>query len=415
MPTDYLVVFAQVHEDFRIPELLSISELHEFTIHFSKPVQDLDTSRPFMMFGLDDEEHARILAKRCILIKSAVTFSRGDSSDISAFRSICEFYATGLNYEDLHERVRANRQQWSRFIQDTSFKFTVTGYNHTIPQKRQRQTIESFSYLGFLGKIDMKSPELIMACYEECESFSWYTKSDFNRMFSWLEIQASEEHRVKNPRMMETFCKCISAGWCVFLYVLVSGSRTAYFVVHQIVEGSARPLIQKFDIKKRSYYGNTSMDAEISLIMANQSLVRVKLDISLENSIFELLRHRQENWCMTLLWVQEVWLMFAYFLRFSAPDIVDMELNRRLRISGHSFLDLTLLVVKSEAKVRFSLLWGSYTYLNSLSKRRESRHNWRSKSVWCCFENYRSLHVRCHSKSLAMRRNIRRHRNRPPM
>lgn len=42
----------------------------------------------------------------------------------------------------------------------------------------------------------------------------------------------------------------------------------------QIEEGTARSLILEFDIKKRTYYGNTTMDAEMSLLMANQALVR---------------------------------------------------------------------------------------------------------------------------------------------
>ena len=43
----------------------------------------------------------------------------------------------------------------------------------------------------------------------------------------------------------------------------------------QLTDGSARPLIRTFDVKMREYYGNTSMDAEISLLMANQALVRM--------------------------------------------------------------------------------------------------------------------------------------------
>ncbi|QRV93804.1 tRNA guanosine-2 -O-methyltransferase [Ceratobasidium sp. AG-Ba] len=39
-----------------------------------------------------------------------------------------------------------------------------------------------------------------------------------------------------------------------------------------IAEGTARRLITKFDVKKRLYYGNTSMESEISLLMANQTL-----------------------------------------------------------------------------------------------------------------------------------------------
>ena len=74
MRTDYLVWFAQIHAEFRIPELLSMSDLYNFSIHFPGPVRDLDTSRPFMIFALDEEEHAKILARRCILIKWVTVF-----------------------------------------------------------------------------------------------------------------------------------------------------------------------------------------------------------------------------------------------------------------------------------------------------------------------------------------------------
>ena len=62
----YLFVFGQVHDEFRIPELLSISELYGFTIKFPP---DPDTSRPFMILELEDEGHARLLARRCVLIR----------------------------------------------------------------------------------------------------------------------------------------------------------------------------------------------------------------------------------------------------------------------------------------------------------------------------------------------------------
>lgn len=44
-------------------------------------------------------------------------------------------------------------------------------------------------------------------------------------------------------------------------------------IFYQVAEGTARPLVNKFDVKKRSYFGNTSMEAEVSLLMANQTLV----------------------------------------------------------------------------------------------------------------------------------------------
>lgn len=49
----------------------------------------------------------------------------------------------------------------------------------------------------------------------------------------------------------------------------ISRVLTAY----KIEDGTARQLVKQFDVKKRTYYGNTSMEAEISLLMANQTLV----------------------------------------------------------------------------------------------------------------------------------------------
>ncbi|OSX66131.1 hypothetical protein POSPLADRAFT_1177562 [Postia placenta MAD-698-R-SB12] len=212
MGQQYLFWFAQVHDDFRIPELQSVAEIHGFDLHIP---QDLDASRPFCILELDHEEHARLLARRCILI-----------------RSVCEFYARGSTYEELHERVRQQRPRWSCYIEDTSFKFIVTAYNHTIPQARQREVVESFSYMDFLGKIDMKSPEIIMTCFEEYP----------------------DKHGTTRPK---------DEG---------DGEFKEVFFGRLIEEGSARPLVKKFDVKKRLYYGNTSMEAEISLLMANQTL-----------------------------------------------------------------------------------------------------------------------------------------------
>ena len=69
MPTRYLFVFAQAHDDFRIPEVLSIAELHGFSITFPDIPEERDPTRPYMILGLEKDEYARILARRCILVK----------------------------------------------------------------------------------------------------------------------------------------------------------------------------------------------------------------------------------------------------------------------------------------------------------------------------------------------------------
>ena len=66
MVLQFLFVFAQAHDEFRIPELSSVSELHGFEITILPPA---DVSRPFMILELESESHARLLARRCILVK----------------------------------------------------------------------------------------------------------------------------------------------------------------------------------------------------------------------------------------------------------------------------------------------------------------------------------------------------------
>ncbi|KAH9993243.1 tRNA guanosine-2'-O-methyltransferase [Russula vinacea] len=200
MPSQqYLVVFAQAHEDFR---------LYDFPLDIEN---DFDPSRPFGVLVLEKEEHVRLLARRCILIKS-----------------VYELYAKGCTYEEMHRQNRASRHLWERYIPNTSFKFVVNGYNHSVSKARQRQVIEDFSYMGFMGTIDLLNPEVTLGCFEEYGT-------------------ARLEHEG------------------------VSDFRGVFFG-RLLEQGSARPLVKTFDVKKRQYFGNTSMEAEISLLMANQTL-----------------------------------------------------------------------------------------------------------------------------------------------
>ncbi|KAJ7680272.1 hypothetical protein DFH06DRAFT_1265322 [Mycena polygramma] len=206
----YLFIFAQSHSEFRLPELESIARLHGFTISFPA---DCDSSRPFMILQLDSEEQARLLASRCILIKSSI-----------APMHIYEFYAQGGDYEELHGANKGRSQLWSPYAHDTSFKFLVTAYNHKIPETRQRAVVESFSYMGFLGRIDMKNPQVIMGCFEEC-------------------VQNDSSTGLRDDR---------------------DGKFRQVYFGRLVVDGSARSLIKMFDVKKRLYYGNTSMESEAS-------------------------------------------------------------------------------------------------------------------------------------------------------
>ncbi|KAF8972985.1 tRNA guanosine-2'-O-methyltransferase [Flammula alnicola] len=216
MPSRYLFHFAQAHHDFRLPELESIAELYGISFSLPQEAENRDPIRPFMVVELEEEEHARLLARRCILIKA-----------------VYEFYGQGTTYNELHVANRQSEPLWARFVQDTSFRFLVTSSQHKIPQSRQREVIESFAHMGFLGRIDMKNPDIVLTCFEEYEDRHGTTRAKHEG----------------------------------------DGHFRQVFFGRLLEEGSARQLIGKFDVKKRAYYGNTSMESEISLLMANQTLV----------------------------------------------------------------------------------------------------------------------------------------------
>ncbi|KAG8780523.1 hypothetical protein FRC12_022899 [Ceratobasidium sp. 428] len=215
LTTTYLIHFAVTHAEFRIPELLSVAQTFNFPIVLP-PENEIDTARPFMRIKLEREEDARLIAGRCILVKA-----------------IYELWATGTSYTTLHAANKENRAKWDTpEYNQARFRFNVAAYCHTIPKARQKEVMDSFAYMGYQGKIDMTNPEFVMACIEEYPD---------NQGSSRAKPQTDGQF------MQVVFGKLIA-------------------------EGTARRLIAKFDVKKRLYYGNTSMEAEISLLMANQTL-----------------------------------------------------------------------------------------------------------------------------------------------
>eukprot|EP00842_Homolaphlyctis_polyrhiza_P002358 jgi/Hompol1/3122/HPOL_003125-RA len=167
----------------------------------------------------------------------------------TSYRDISELWATADTIEQLFDEIRAG-EQWKRLIPTAiffagvvcrllstqpqymtcSWKFNVeiVGTSLTMPEQLQR--IERFAWLGYDGPIDLKNPDTI---------FMYYEDYGFNGS---LGLPIPE-------KPLKTF----------FGIWLARGNRA---------------LIAQYDLKKRGYLGTTSMDAELSLVMANQALAR---------------------------------------------------------------------------------------------------------------------------------------------
>jgi tRNA (guanine10-N2)-methyltransferase len=134
-------------------------------------------------------------------------------------QGIYELWGQGSTYNELHESVRSiSGSKWSEYEQ-SSFKFTVEGYQGGLTAAEQGVIIDTFAYLGFKGAPKMRNPDVAFRVFEQY---------DLN---------------VKAPK---------------------------YFYFGRHIADSIRNDAKKtYDLKKRHYISTTSMDAELTLLTAN--------------------------------------------------------------------------------------------------------------------------------------------------
>ncbi|KAI8146385.1 S-adenosyl-L-methionine-dependent methyltransferase [Fennellomyces sp. T-0311] len=141
-------------------------------------------------------------------------------------RNIYHLWAEGNSYENVHAQVKDQPELWKGKYNDESFKFTVGAFNSTVSVTDQREVINSFSYLGFEGPISMKNPDVQFGVIEDYGS---------------------------GPPVMGV------------------EPKRQWIYMGRLVATGGRDVVQKYNLKKRKYLGTTSMDAELSLVMANQA------------------------------------------------------------------------------------------------------------------------------------------------
>lgn len=144
-----------------------------------------------------------------------------------SLRFCLELWANGKNYEELHSNLKTYPPEHIKLYSDKSFKIIVETFCKHFSQYEKIQKIESFSYLPLQGPVKLKKPETT---------------------FYYIEFYGLDPNEIpKEP------------------YGLFFG--------RWLVDGQ-RDLIQKLSLKKRKFIGNTSMDPQLSLIMANQAQIK---------------------------------------------------------------------------------------------------------------------------------------------
>lgn len=222
---DHLIRFAQTHEDFREAEIEALSRHARLNIETIRYAAD----SPFCVIRFPVD------------IQSLDAVASDFESRSILSRNIYELWGQGTSYEELHQNVKTKSLHLWSLYEEASFKFSIDTFCDTRTTAEQRDIINSFSYLGFKGKISLRKPDVEFTVFEE-----WIASGS-----DPVETVNGETNGLGQLNLSRKLRK-------VFFGRKIGDSR--------------RPLIEKHDLKKRPYISTTSMDAELALVTANLAL-----------------------------------------------------------------------------------------------------------------------------------------------
>ncbi|XP_071957477.1 tRNA (guanine(10)-N(2))-methyltransferase homolog isoform X2 [Antedon mediterranea] len=206
---DYLFLFAQEHVEFRVPELQSLVGIHGIKMEM---IEKHNNTSPFLVVQLPSEECAVKIMGRCILAKS-----------------IIELWARGNSRQEVYDKLRDFPKERSSFFsgEDQSFCLRVHTFGKTLTGEKKLSIIQDVvKHLNFKGPVNLTNPDNMFFLYED---------------YGINPNTAPDE------------------------------PYSVYFG-RWICDGQ-RKLADTYSVKKRHFIGNTSMDAALSFIMANQARI----------------------------------------------------------------------------------------------------------------------------------------------
>ncbi|KAL9864860.1 tRNA (guanine(10)-N(2))-methyltransferase TRMT11 isoform 2-T2 [Geothlypis trichas] len=145
----YLLLLAQEHLEFRLPEITSLLSLCGG--QFSGE-QEIRVNSPFWILNIPSEEMARGLMKRTVCAKSIFElWGHGKSAG--------ELYASLKNYPT--DKMLPYLQS------DSTYKVHIHTFNKTLTQAQKIKKIDALEFLPFKGKVNLKNPEHVFWILED--------------------------------------------------------------------------------------------------------------------------------------------------------------------------------------------------------------------------------------------------------
>ena len=276
---DYLIRFAQSHESFRLAELESLTTQartilakQNIQIHIDQP--DYRPNSPFCIirFFIEQVDNDGKLIPRESHEKPWNPTAELQDAIVRDFisrsiqaRAIYEIWgatsAPDPIYETLHEMVRRTSQScWPKYQKNTSFKFNFDCYMGKRSEEEKREIINSFAYLGFEGKVEMKQPDEQWCVMEE------WTPEWRALVSPSADVMRDREEQGDDTGTRQSQLEPLNKD------TISRPAKLKRIFLGRQVGTSRRWLIDKHDLKKRPYISTTSMDAELALVTANLAL-----------------------------------------------------------------------------------------------------------------------------------------------
>ncbi|XP_027972842.1 tRNA (guanine(10)-N2)-methyltransferase homolog isoform X5 [Eumetopias jubatus] len=145
----YLLLMAQEHLEFRLPEIKSLLSL--FGGQFISSQETYGKS-PFWILSIPSEDIARNLMKRTVCAKS-----------------IFELWGHGKSPEELYNSLKNYPvEKMVPFLHsDSTYKIKIHTFNKTLTQEEKVKRIDALAFLPFEGKVNLKKPQHIFSILED--------------------------------------------------------------------------------------------------------------------------------------------------------------------------------------------------------------------------------------------------------
>lgn len=190
-----------------------LPELESVCSYFNIPVSwvQREAEQPFVIMDLPSEQCAQQLASRTVLL-----------------RSVYELWGHGRSPDELIAKLKElpNERLSPYASPKYSFRLRVDTFGKSISKEEKLKKIDALHFLPLDGSIDLRNP---------------------THSFHWIEYYGNDPNDVPDCPYDAFFGKWVCDG--------------------------KRDAIHKLSLKQRKFIGNTSMDSQLSLIMANQAKI----------------------------------------------------------------------------------------------------------------------------------------------